>query len=74
METWITPIGELLECHRCLRFARALVDIMDSIPDHDIAGETGLPPVECDRIARARADALEYVKLRQVDVKRNQLG
>ena len=37
--------------------AHALTDIMDGMPDHDIAGETGLPPADCDRIARVRAEA-----------------
>ena len=51
---------------RCLRFAAALVDIMDGIPDHDIQAETGLPQDDCDNIAKARADARDLVPNAQV--------
>jgi len=46
---------------RCMRFAAALVDIMDGIPDNDIQGETGLETEDCERIAKARADARTLV-------------
>lgn len=42
---------------RARRFAQALADVMDGMPDHDIAGETGLPADDCERIADARKDA-----------------
>ena len=47
---------------RCLRFAQALVDIMDGIQDHDIQAETALPIGDCNRIAEARSDALSLLK------------
>lgn len=50
---------------RCRRFARALVDIMDGIPDHDIQAETGLPQADCDRIAEARRNARDLVGVDQ---------
>jgi len=46
---------------RCLRFATALVDVMDGKKDHDIQADTGLPQEDCDRIAKARADAQTLV-------------
>ena len=46
---------------RCLRFATALVDVMDGTQDHDIQAYTGLPDADCERIAKARADAMELV-------------
>lgn len=46
---------------RCLRFATALIDVMDGMKDHDIQAETGLPQEDCDRIAKARANARELV-------------
>ncbi len=46
---------------RCLRFATALVDVMDGTKDHDIQAETGLPEEDCERIAKARADAWTLV-------------
>lgn len=42
---------------RCLRMADALVSFMDGTPDHHIQDETGLPEVECEKIAEARKDA-----------------
>ena len=46
---------------RCLRFAAALVDVMDGTQDHEIQADTGLPDADCERIAKARADAMELV-------------
>ncbi len=46
---------------RCMRFANALVDFMDGTQDHDIQAETGLPDADCERIAKARSDALALV-------------
>jgi len=46
---------------RCMRFATALVDVMDGTQDHDIQADTGLPDADCERIAKARADAREMV-------------
>ena len=46
---------------RCLRFATALVDVMDGKQDHDIQADTGLSQEDCDRIAKARADARTLV-------------
>ena len=46
---------------RCLRFATALVDVMDGVQDHHIGDETGLPQDDCARIAKARADARTLV-------------
>ena len=46
---------------RCLRFATALDDVMDGMQDHDIQAETGLPDDDCERIAKARADARTLV-------------
>lgn len=46
---------------RCLRFAAALVDVMDGVQDHHIGDETGLPEECCERIAKARAEALELL-------------
>ena len=46
---------------RAMRFARALVDVMDGMKDHEIQEETGLPQEDCDRIAEARKDALALV-------------
>ena len=51
---------------RCLRFAAALVDVMDGTQDHHIGDETGLPEEDCERIAKARADARELVHNAQV--------
>jgi hypothetical protein len=42
-------------------YATALLDVMDGMSDHDIAGETGLPKMDCDRIAAVRAAAREVV-------------
>ena len=42
---------------RALRFADALVQVMDGTQDHDIQGETGLSREDCEKIAAARADA-----------------
>lgn len=47
---------------RCIRFATALYDVLDGIQDHDIRSMTGLPDVDCERIAKARADAREMVR------------
>jgi hypothetical protein len=41
----------------CSVFAKALVDVMDGEADHDIQGITGLPQMDCERIAKARAQA-----------------
>ena len=46
---------------RCIRFAMALVDVMDGTKDHDIQADTGLPKDDCDRIAKARKDAKTLV-------------
>lgn len=46
---------------RCMRFAAALVDVMDGMQDHDIPRETGLPQEDCDKIAKARADASDLL-------------
>ena len=46
---------------RCLRFARALVDVMDGTHDLDIQADTGLPDEDCERIAKARSDARELL-------------
>lgn len=43
------------------RFARSLVDAMSGTQDHEIAESTGLSGLECQRIARDRADALAMV-------------
>lgn len=51
---------------RCLRFAQALVDVMDGTQDHHIQDETGLPDAECERIAKARADAQNLLKTRYI--------
>ena len=56
---------------RAIRFARALVDIMDGIKDHDIQGETGLPVGECEAIAEARNDALILLDLVRDDSQYN---
>lgn len=52
-------VRQLLDAEhtRAIRFAKALVDIMDGIPDHDIPSETGFASKVCNEIARARADA-----------------
>ena len=42
---------------RCMRFAKALVDVMDGIQDYEMPAETGLPNFDCEKIAIARADA-----------------
>lgn len=46
---------------RCIRFATALVDVMDGTQDHDIQADTGLPDADCERIAKARSDAFKLV-------------
>jgi hypothetical protein len=43
------------------RFARSLVDAMSATKDHEIAEATGLSGLECQRIARDRADAMATV-------------
>ena len=42
---------------RCLRFARALADIMANVPDNEIQLLASLSQVECANIAKARRDA-----------------
>ena len=51
---------------RCMRFATALVDVMDGTKDHDIQADTGLPQEDRDRIAKARADARTLVHNKEV--------
>lgn len=43
-------------------FAWALCNIMDSMQEHDIAGETGLPEDECKLINQIRNTALILVE------------
>ena len=45
-----------------LYFAQALVDIMDHIQDHDIQVDTGYSNEYCAKIAKARKDAIEFLK------------
>lgn len=40
-----------------LTYARALVNVMSTMKDHEIKEETGLPDDVCDEIANARAEA-----------------
>ena len=47
---------------RCLRFAQALVDIMDGVQDHEINDQTGLPIRRCNIIAEARRDAIAFLE------------
>lgn len=48
---------------RCLRMSKALVDVMDGTKDHDIQSHTGLSLDDCERVAKARADAETIVNL-----------
>lgn len=46
------------------RFARALVDVLDGIQDHDLQSMTGLSQIDCDHIARVRAEAAAVLPVR----------
>lgn len=45
-----------------MRFAAALDAVMEDIKDNHIQAITGLPQVDCDRIAEARGDAKFLLK------------
>lgn len=47
---------------RAMRFAAALDAVMEDIKDNHIQAITGLPQVDCDRIAEARGDAKFLLK------------
>lgn len=49
------------------RFAKALVWIMDGIPDHEIQAETGDSDQDCKFIAEAREEARELIQLHKGD-------
>ena len=53
---------------RAMRFARALVAVMDGTQDHDIQADTGLPDEDCDKIAEARRDAVSLLKAANAEI------
>lgn len=53
---------------RATYFAQALFDVMDGMDDHDIQGYTGHTMQNCERIAKARADAAQLLRERPVTV------
>ena len=44
------------------RFACALVNAMESIPDHEIQAHTGFTMRNCELLAQARADAEALIR------------
>ena len=49
---------EMLWKTQCLRFAEALVTILDGMEEHELHAQTGLSPQECSKIFKAKEDAL----------------
>jgi len=53
-----------------LRYAQALVDVMDGTKDYEIQADTGLPDEDCKRIADARRDAKAMLSAADTEVKK----
>lgn len=47
---------------QCLRFAEALVDVLDGTRDHELQAETGLNAEDCAKILKAKEDAILMLK------------
>lgn len=56
---------------KATEFARALVDVLDGVKDHDIRAMTGLSEAACARISHVRDEALRWLEpnVQEVGVK-----
>jgi hypothetical protein len=43
---------------QCLRFAEALVRVLDGVKEHELQAETGLNAEDCAKILKAKEDAI----------------
>lgn len=52
-----------------LRFASALIDMMDGLQEHDLPHITGLPDDRCKRIYQAYIEAMDAISIERTSTK-----